>query len=89
MKNKKTTVYEDEYRKEQEYRKKHTVRCPHCNAELLDHMTECPRCKGKVEPKRYQPLSEAKLKKIRIITYSIGFAVAIVILVLYFTLWKS
>ncbi len=89
MKNKRTTVYEDEYRREQEYRKKHTVTCPHCGKEILDHMTECPHCKGKVDTKRYQPLSDSKIKKIRIVTYTVGIAVALVILVLYFTLWRS
>lgn len=85
---KKTTVYEDAYRKEQEYRKKHTVTCPHCGKEILDHMTECPHCKEKVSPKRYQPLSDEKIKKIRIITYPVVIIIAVVVLVLYFTLWK-
>lgn len=89
MKDRKTTVYEDAYRKEQAYRKKHTVTCPHCGKNILDHMTECPYCKGKVDPKRYKPLSDEKIKKIRIVTYSVGTVLALVILVLYFTLWKS
>lgn len=82
---KRTTVYEDQELKRQKTLEKHTVLCPHCNKPVLDHMTECPHCKGKLTPRGYQPLSDEKIKKIRIVTYSIGAVVAIgIILMLIF-----
>ena len=71
------TVYEDREEKKRRELEKHTRTCPHCGGSVLDHMTECPHCKGKLSFSRYQPLSDEKIKKIRIITYSIGAIVAV------------
>ena len=78
---KKNTVYEDREERRQRDLARHTTICPHCSRPVLDHMTECPHCKGKLEPAGYQPLTDAKIKKIRIITYTIGAIVAIGVIV--------
>lgn len=75
---KRTTVYEDR----RSNIEKHTLACPHCGGRVLDHMTECPHCKGALEPVGYQPMSDKKIKKIRLITYSIGAVLSVVIIVL-------
>ncbi len=65
---------------------KHIVICPHCGAQALDHMTQCPKCKGELIPRGYRPMDEKKLQKIQRITLIVGLVVAaIVILVLYLT----
>lgn len=61
---------------------KHTVICPHCGKNALDHMTECPHCKGKLTPRGYQPMEEGRLKKIRTVLFLVGLAVAIGVIVL-------
>ncbi len=76
---KRTTVYEDRDRKQREYVEKHTAVCPHCGAKVLDHMTKCPSCGGELTPSGYQPLSEKKIKKIKLITFLIGMAIAVVV----------
>ena len=85
MKNR-NTVYEDRERKRQRELEKHTVICPHCKKPVLDHYTECPHCKGKLEPRGYQPLSDEKIKKIRIVTYTVGgiIAVGIIVYLMFF-----
>lgn len=85
---KRNTVYEDEQEKRDRQLREHTVSCPHCGNPVLDHLTECPHCKGKLTPRGYQPLSDEKIKKIRIVTYSIGVVVAIVVIVLIFMFRK-
>ncbi len=75
---KKTTIYEDKKAKIEQ----RTHACPHCGYPVLDHMTECPRCKKKITPTGYVPMSDEKIKKIRWITYSIGAVISIVIIVL-------
>ena len=64
------------------------ITCPHCGAEVLDHMTECPRCKKPLKPKGYTPLTDKQIKKIKIITFSVGMAVAIAVLVCWYIFWK-
>ena len=88
MKNKKTTVYEDREAKKQKYLEEHTVLCPYCGAEVLDHMTECPRCKKTLKPKGYTPLTDKQIKKIKIITFSVGMVIAIAVLVCWYLFWK-
>lgn len=86
------TVYEDNASKEearrkkrQERLKKHTVSCPHCGKDVLDHMTKCPHCGGELTPAGYKPLSEATQKKIKIVSYSIGALIVVgVVLMLIF-----
>ncbi len=84
---KKRTVYEDMEEKQRRYNEKHTVLCPHCGEGVLDHLTKCPHCGGELKPRGYQPMSEKKIKTIRLITFLIGMAVAIV--VLYFLVWRK
>ncbi len=74
---KQTTLKEDRQRDLE----KHTLACPHCQRPVLDHMTKCPHCGGALVPKGYQPLSDKKIKKIRMFTYTIGAVVAIAIIV--------
>lgn len=90
---KKNTVYEDKAAKEaarkekrQERLNKHIVKCPHCGKDVLDHMTKCPSCGKELMPAGYTPMSDEKRKKIRLITYSVGFAVAALIVVLILVL---
>ena len=93
-KNKKgNTVYEDRAIKEEQRRmkrqanlEKHTLPCPHCYKPVLDHMTKCPHCGGELEPDGYKPPDEKKMKRIRIVTYTIGavIAVAIAVMILFF-----
>lgn len=85
---KKTTVYEDmeekqekRLAKQREYQEKHTVFCPHCKKNVLDHMTKCPHCGEKLTPVGYTPMDEKKIRKIKIIGYIVGFAVLAVVLV--------
>ena len=85
----KKTVYEDKAEKEAARKKKqearmqsHIVKCPHCGADALDHMTKCPKCGGELTPSGYTPMSEEKRKKIRTITYTIGFIVAVAVVVI-------
>ncbi len=85
---KKNTVYEDRDEKRAERLNRHMVACPYCGTPVLDHMTQCPHCKKELKPVGYQPLSDQKLKKIRIVTYSIGAVVTVVIIVLLFVLRK-
>ena len=62
---------------------KHIVICPHCGKQALDHMTECPSCHGRLEPKGYTPMiEEAKLKKIRLIV-GIVLSVAAIALIIW------
>lgn len=78
---KKNTVYEDREIKRKKDLERHSLACPNCGQPVLDHMTECPHCKAKLSPAGYRPLSDEKLKKIRIVTYSIGALVAVGLIV--------
>ncbi len=75
---KKTTIEEDRRARAE----KHVLSCPNCGSPVLDHMTQCPKCKAKLTPKGYQPMSDEKIKKIRYITYTIGAVISIAIIVL-------
>ncbi|MFA5449868.1 MAG: hypothetical protein WC292_05470 [Clostridia bacterium] len=50
---------------------KHKVVCPHCPKDVLDHMTVCPFCGGKLIPQGYNPPNPAKMKKIKLIAWVI------------------
>ena len=86
------TVHEDAAEKEaarkkkqQERLNKHIVQCPHCGKDVLDHMTKCHHCGGELTPQGYyQPMSDKRRKTVKIISYSIGFAIAVAIIVLIF-----
>lgn len=84
------TVYEDKAekeakrrQKEEEYRRKHTVLCPYCKKDVLDHMTKCPNCGKEIKPVGYQPMSKKKITAIRIVGFVVLMAVAVA---LYFVL---
>ena len=90
MKDKKqTTVYEDREEKRRKYAEEHFVECPHCGDQVLDRMTKCPHCGGELKPKGYQPLTDKQIKKIKIISYLIGFPIAIAVLLVYFLVIKK
>ena len=55
---------------------KHKVPCPHCGREVLDHMTQCPFCKGELTPGGRRPLDQEKLRRVRRILNIAGFVVA-------------
>lgn len=87
------TVYEDRAEKDaarkakrQARLEKHVCLCPHCGEKVLDHMTKCPHCGGELSPSGYTSPDSAKMKKIKIVTYTVGFAVAIALLVLFIVL---
>ncbi len=61
---------------------KHTVQCPHCKKNVLDHMTKCPFCDGKLTPAGYKPMDEETKKRIKRIASIIGFALAAVIVII-------
>ena len=49
--------------KRMERMRKHIVICPHCNKEVLDHMTQCPFCKGQLTPKGYTPIMDDETRR--------------------------
>ena len=67
--------------------KKHAVDCPHCGKSVLDHMTQCPYCKGALTP-YYRPMDEGKRKKIKMATTIVGAVITVAIVVLIFVLKK-
>ncbi len=65
---------------------RHIAVCPHCGKNVLDHLTECPYCKGALVPAGYRPVDPAKYKKIKIVCTAVGVAVSIaLILIIVFT----
>ncbi len=86
---KKNTVFEDREERKRKYAEEHFTQCPHCGESVMDHMTQCPHCGGALEPKGYKPLTDKQIKKIKIITYIIGMAVAIGVLLVYFLVIKK
>ncbi|MBO5045281.1 MAG: hypothetical protein J6C93_00245 [Clostridia bacterium] len=67
--------------KQEERMRRHVVTCPHCGKDVLDHMTECPFCKGELTPVGYKPVDERLIKKIRLICFLVGAAVFIGVVV--------
>jgi hypothetical protein len=54
---------------------------PHCGKDVLDHMTECPYCKGALESRYYTPrMDEQQQKKLKRTLSIIGFAIAAAII---------
>ncbi len=85
---KKTTVYEDRAAKEEARKKKrqaqiekHLVVCPHCGEKVLDHMTKCHKCGGKLVPRGYTPMDDKKIKTIRGIFWGVTLAVIVVTII--------
>lgn len=63
---------------------KHIIQCPLCGKDVLDHMTECPSCKARLEPMDYRPMDSKKTRKIRmIITLIILAGTAVYLLIKY------
>jgi hypothetical protein len=60
--------------------KKHIVQCPSCGRDVLDHMTECPFCKGKLEPLGYRPQDTEQLKKVKLTLNIIAGAAAFLLI---------
>lgn len=61
---------------------RHVVTCPHCGRDVLDHMTQCPFCKGELTPKYYTPTRSADETKALKRTLSIvGFVIAAAIVI--------
>lgn len=61
---------------------RHKLPCPHCGKTVLDHMTQCPYCGGKLTPRGYNPPDEKKMKTIKIVCWVVGFIVAIGIILI-------
>lgn len=61
---------------------KHTIQCRYCQRDVLDHMTKCPFCEEALTPTGYKPMDEITKKQIKRITGIIGFAVAVLIVIL-------
>ena len=87
MKN--NTVFEDAEEKRKKYAKEHFTQCPHCGEGVMDHMTKCPHCGGTLEPKGYKPLTDKQIKKIKIVTYTVGMVIAVAVLLVYFLVIKK
>ena len=66
--------------------KSHILPCEHCGKDVLDHMTKCPFCGGTLTPPAYRSMSPEKRRAVKKITYAVGTAVAIVVIILIFTL---
>lgn len=78
-------------RREEKHRariERHVVVCPHCGKNVLDHMSECPYCKGVLVPSGYKPVDPVKFKKIKIAGTVIGIAVAIAVAVVIFVVLR-
>lgn len=59
---------------------RHIVECPHCGKEVLDHMTVCVHCNGKLVPKGYSPMMDDETKKkVRFIVGAVLAVLAVVI----------
>ena len=62
---------------------KHTLPCPHCGRDVLDHMKVCPFCKKEITwPWSKKSIPENVVKTSRRLLYFIGFLVLIVLLIL-------
>lgn len=61
---------------------KYLVKCPHCGKDVLDHMKECPFCKGELEGSGYDRMDDAKRKRIRKVLTVVFIALAVLIYLL-------
>ena len=81
----KKAAREEKRRQKHEARlQSHVVVCPHCNKNVLDHMTKCPYCGGELTPANYRSMSAEKRAAIKKVTYAIGAIVAVAVIVLIF-----
>lgn len=70
--------------KHKERLERHVIVCPHCGKNVLDHMTECPYCKGPLQPDGYRPVDPEKYKKIKLVCTVVGLVVAVAVIVVIF-----
>lgn len=63
---------------------KHLVKCPHCGKDVLDHMKECPFCKGELEGSGYGGIDPVSKKRIRTVLTVVFIAAAILIYLIKF-----
>lgn len=63
--------------KRQAQLQKHAVDCPHCGKSVLDHMTECPYCKGALTPRGYTPISDRTQKIIKGVLWGVSIALIV------------
>lgn len=83
----KKAAREERRRQKREARlKSHILPCEHCGKDVLDHMTQCPYCGGTLVPPAYKSMSPEKRRAVKKITYLIGAIVAVVVIILIFTL---
>ena len=78
-------------RREEKHRarlEQHVVSYPHCGKNVLDHMSECPYCKGALVPSGYKPVDPEKFRKIKIACTVIGVAVAVAVAVVIFVVLR-
>ncbi len=69
--------------KSQSNMRRHVVPCPHCGKDVLDHMTVCPFCQGKLKSRYYTPSRNAEQQKnLKRMMSVVGFAIAAVIIIL-------
>lgn len=59
---------------------RHLVKCPHCDRNVLDHMTECPFCHEEITAYAYKPLAEGSLKTVKIVATAVLIIIAVVLL---------
>lgn len=87
LKEEKKAAREECRRQKREARlKSHILPCEHCGKDVLDHMTQCPYCGGTLTPTAYRSMSHEKRRAVKKITSIIGAIVAIVVVILIFTL---
>lgn len=65
---------------------KHVVVCPHCGANVLDHMTKCHVCGGALTPRGYTPMDPKKMKLFKTIGWIVGIAGVIATIVVVIVL---
>ena len=61
---------------------KHLVHCPNCGKDVLDHMTQCPFCKGPLKPSGYDPKDAESLKKIKRVLTILLSVIAVIVFIL-------
>lgn len=55
---------------------RHVTSCPHCGRDVLDHMEQCPFCKGELTPLSGQGIPKETQKRIKKWLSIIGYALA-------------
>jgi DNA-binding helix-hairpin-helix protein with protein kinase domain len=58
---------------------KHLVKCPLCGRDVLDHMKECPFCKGELEGSSYNGIDPESRNRIRKVLTVVFISAAVLI----------